>query len=415
MLGGTLWMLPHGRMHDFGTVPWFLVGAGLMLLGFFVALRFPPRAAWMFWGVALGTRAVLLFQTPGDDIYRYVWEGRLLLGGWNPYLHAPDASVLMPLRDELWSSVQHRSFTAIYPPLAEWLMAGLARIWATPMFFKGAFAVADVAVLWLLDRRFGRPRSLVYAWNPLVIYSFAGGGHYDSFFLLALVLGWFAWRDGHRLQAVFHLGVAVALKWMALPLLAWAGWQMLREVRRPGGLRAVGFAAAIGALPLVLSFLAVGLWTGEWTLQLFPARFSQYARSAEFLPGIVGFFWESSRFHNQWFIIPLAVGWLVVILGGRDITRTAEWLFFLALVLTPMLHAWYFTWLMPLAVATRNRGSLAVTASSFVYFMLYHHVEAPQGAWKLSPWETGFLWLPLVIGFVYSAWRRQEPGDRAER
>lgn len=395
-------MLPHGNLQEQGAVPWFLGAAAVMLSGFFLALKFPPGSIWIFWGVAVTVRLVLLFQAPGDDIYRYVWEGRILHAGWNPYLYPPDAEVLVPLRDGLWHSVQHKTFTAIYPPLAQWMMSGLATIWAAPIFFKLVFALADLAVAGLLARRFGFRRALLYAWNPLVIYSFSGGGHYDSVFILAMVLGWFAWLDGHPVRAAGWLGAAVACKWLALPLLAWVGWRILMEAwktRRPLPLVA---ALCAGALPLAASFIALSLWTGEWTFHLHPAKFSQYARSAEFIPGIVGWFWEQSKYHNQWFALPLALAWGWIILRGRYFARSAEGIFFATLILTPMLHAWYFTWVIPFATETRNRGAVLVTASAFVYFLLNHHVKLPEGEWLLRPWETALLWLPYVCGFLWS-------------
>ena len=407
LLAGTICMLPHGGLHEYGTIPWFLAGAAIMLCGFFLALWAPPSDWRMVAVVAVGSRLVLLFQEPGYDIYRYVWEGRILGAGWNPYLHAPDATSLEPLRDGLWESVQHNSFTAIYPPLTEWIFTVIAFVSATPILFKVVFVLADLAVAWILAHRFGVGPAVLYAWNPLVIYSFAGGGHYDSLFVLAMVLGWMAWQDGRGIKAAAWLGIGVALKWLALPLLAWVGWQILRTAWQNGRWWKVPAAAVVGLLPLLVSYSALCVWTGEWSLQLHPPKFSQYARSAEFLPGIVGWFWEQSKYHNQWFLPPLALGWMWVILRGRNFANSSEWLFFLALVLTPMMHAWYFTWMIPFAVATRNRGVIAVTASAFVYFLLYHHVESPGGAWLLKPWELALIWLPFSIGFLWSAWKKR--------
>jgi alpha-1,6-mannosyltransferase len=203
------------------------------------------------------------------------------------------------------------------------------------------------------------------------------------------------------------LGAAVALKWLALPLLAWVGWRILMEAWRNRQPLPLLFAICMGALPLFVSYVALSLWTSEWTLQLHPPKFSQYARSAEFLPGIFGWFWELSKYHNQWFAIPLALAWAWIILRGRDFARSAETIFFVSLILTPMLHAWYFTWVIPFAVITRNRGAIFVTASAFVYFLLYHHVEAPKGEWVLKPWETALLWIPFVAGFLWSAWKNR--------
>ena len=55
--------------------------------------------------VALGVRGLVLGASPelSDDVYRYVWDGRVLLQGTSPYRHAPLAeelsSVSSPLVD----------------------------------------------------------------------------------------------------------------------------------------------------------------------------------------------------------------------------------------------------------------------------------------------------------------------------
>jgi len=408
LVAGTVVILPQGELDSPSTVLWFFVGAGVMLAGFFLALQFPSRKPWIFWGTALGARVILLWQVSGADIYRYVWEGRVLLSGWNPYLHAPDSPLLEPLREGVWADVQHKTFSAIYPPLAEWAFAAMAAVWAAPFFFKILFLVADVIVVALLARRFGTRRALLYAWNPLVIYSFAGGGHYDAFFVLLLVLAWFAWMDRRLLLAVTYLGAAVAIKWLALPLLAWAGWQLVRRAWNEQRFGIVVFGAILGAAPLVFSYVGLSLWTGQWTLQLHPPLFSQYARSAEFLPGIVGAFWEQSRYQNQWVAIPLALVWTVIILRVVRFELAAEWIFFSTFVFSPMMHAWYFRWIIPFAVMTRNKAALAVSASCFVYFLLHLRIKLPSGSWVLTPLETSLLWLPFVVGFLFSAWQLQK-------
>ncbi len=406
LIAGAGLMLPHGGLHDFGTVPWFLAGAGVMLAGFFMG-HWKREVSWqLFWIVAVMTRVVLLWQVPGNDIYRYLWEGRMLLIGENPYVHPPSSEVLSAYRDSLWEMVQHKNYTAIYPPLTQVIFAAWSAVGASAFVFKLLFALADLTVVGLLAKRFGAGKSLIYAWNPLVIYSFAGGGHYDALFVLALLAGWFAWDAGKWRAGVLWVGVAVAIKWMALPLLAWMGWRL---VRTQGWLAGAGYGVA-GIAPLMLSWLVVCGWSGEWTLQLLPPKFSQHARSADLIPALAGLIWEEAQYQNQWFLIPLAAGWAVVIFSAKRMEVAALWVFVVMFVLTPMVHAWYFTWMIPFVVNCRNAGVLAVSASGFVYFMLYHHVEAPGGDWLLSPWELALLWAPLVMGFVYSElWRGREP------
>jgi len=402
LLGGVFLMRPFGSLHTYGSIPWFLSGAAVMAAGYFCAIREKSIPPWLFWTVAVGARLLLLWQAPGDDIFRYVWEGRVLMAGFNPYLNSPDAPVLEMLHGGTWEAVQHKSFTAIYPPLAEWIFALLSGILPAPGFFKFVFAAADLVVVAMLARAFGKPSAILYAWNPLVIYSFAGGGHYDCLFILAIVAGWLAWGKGHLLRASVWIGAAVAIKWIALPLLAWMLWQaLLRQ-----GCKAALVSGFFSILPFALAWSSVGLWTGEWTAQLLPPMFSKYARSAEFIPAIVGWFWEDSKYANHLFVLPLAIAWGVVIFRARTMEAAAQWVFFLALIFTPMLHAWYFTWIIPFGVQTRNLGVMLLAASGFTYFLLYHHVELPGGIWRLTTLETALLWIPFAAGFLWSEWRR---------
>jgi hypothetical protein len=127
IVAGALIMWPFGKLHYPGSVPPFLIGAAIMMAGYFLALR--GNASFELVAVvAVVIRILLLGQAPGDDIYRYIWEGRLILERINPYLHAPDAERLIALRDYLWEAVEHKSITAIYPPLAEWLFAAMTWI-----------------------------------------------------------------------------------------------------------------------------------------------------------------------------------------------------------------------------------------------------------------------------------------------
>ena len=62
--------------------------------------------------------ALPLPPTLSDDIYRYVWDGKVIGAGLNPYLLAPQAADLEPLRDELWDRLPHREVETVYPPVA---------------------------------------------------------------------------------------------------------------------------------------------------------------------------------------------------------------------------------------------------------------------------------------------------------
>ncbi|NJM96164.1 MAG: hypothetical protein HC800_02165 [Phormidesmis sp. RL_2_1] len=72
------------------------------------------------------------------------------------------------------------------------------------------------------------------------------------------------------------------------------------------------------------------------------------------------------------------------------------------MLLSPIIHAWYFTWLVPFAVASGNWGTRWVSLSAFVYFALPHGLATGTGDWMLSQPQRWFLWLPFILGNLYS-------------
>ncbi len=399
LASGAALLGAHGDFDRQGQAPFFLSGLAVMFAGYLLAVRSPHFSPWLLWTVAAGLRLALLPMAPSDDLYRFVWEGRVVAHHGSPYLSAPDSPDLAPLRDELWKKVEFPDTTTIYPPLAEALFAIPAAFGGGLLAFKLVFAIADLLLCALLVRSFGRERALLYAWNPLAIYVFAGGGHYDSLFLLPLGLAWLAWNraSSNRHSTSAWLGAAIAIKWVAFPLLAWTTWRTLRS----RGFTSAATALAAGAAPLLGSWMAACLWTGHWTLRLAPLSFIRYARSAEFIPAIVAALFPSTELLNQLYIAPVLFAWIVVGLRARRFDDAAEWFFFTLFLLSPMLHAWYFVWLLPFAVFTRNPGTVALTVTGSLYFWVYYRVLQPGGEWTFTWPERLIIWLPFIAGFLY--------------
>lgn len=410
LLGGAMGSLPYGHLHSHGNVPPFLLGMVFMCIGFLLALKVRPVSFIWFWGLAIATRLILLPMEPSDDIYRYIWEGRVQNLGFNPYLNAPNNPVFQPFHDRLWESVEHKGIGAIYPPLAELGFRALAAMRGSILGFKLAFTLADLVVCGLLAFRFGRSSATLYAWNPLVLYSFAGGGHYDSWFILSIVASWMAWdllTPSRRAPATaVLLGMGVALKWMCLPLLVWLVWRTLRD---EGWKRSL-VTATLGIIPFATAWAII--CAGSWNWRLMPKDYVIYARSADLLPSLLAGVWPGSLSHNELFLIPLAVVCVLIYWRASNIFTAFEWFFAGLLVLSPVIHAWYFTWMIPFAVKSRNRGVIAVSCSAFVYFWLYHRIEALNGEWLQTPFEQVLMWGPFVVGFLISQlhpWKKLLP------
>lgn len=412
ILAGCLWIMPHGDFRQINAVPQFWIGIGLMSLGFVLSWTIRSVAGIWFWTVAILSRLLLLPMYPGDDIWRYLWEGYIQKFGFSPYHLAPVAPELMAYRTDWWALINHPDVTSIYPPIAQFCFWILASIAPTVVVFKLAFVLADWLICWLLSRRFGYLAALLYAWNPLVIYSFAGGGHYDSGFLLSVVLAWLllnqvedeapkaklhkARRHRDRLAgSALGLGISVAVKWISLPIL---GFLMKSAFRQLNGQR-IGLVLLWGGLPFLLA--AIPFCQSVCPLVPMGSVFVSHGRSAELIPYLVSLVWEASRWENWLYAIPLGFVILWLLLRAKCFLTFTEWYFLALLILSPIVHAWYFTWLTPFAVASRNWGTRLVSLSAFVYFALPYRQALGNRDWLLMPFERGLLWTPLILGWVW--------------
>jgi len=154
----------------------------------------------LIWVFAVLFRVIMLFSEPSlsDDVNRYLWDGHLLNKGINPYAYPVESPQLdaynIPIRD----SVNHAWMASPYLPAAQLVYATVNFI--APQNIK-AFQIAavffDLLAGWLLLdllRRLHLPTRnvLIYLWNPLVVIEFAHGAHIDALMIFLVVLSfWF--------------------------------------------------------------------------------------------------------------------------------------------------------------------------------------------------------------------------------
>lgn len=405
LIAGCAMIVPYGDFTQPGMVPPFWRGVSVMGLGFVMSWIVPQISKVWFWMVAISTRCILLAMAPGNDIWRYLWEGRLQNLGISPFDLAPTAPELAPLRTAWWSMINNADVSAIYPPITQLGFRGLAAIAPSILLFKLAFVAADLGVCWLLQRRFGLLRALIYAWNPLILYSFAGGAHYDSWFILPLVWAWLCLDTQPRRAAITLaglglLGVSIATKWISLPIIGFVGWTFVKK-------REWTWASISILLPVVPMLISALPFCSLTSCSLIPtsSSFVTKGRSAEFLP--IGNLLSAPEWHNAILLIPLAISLLFLLWRSTQVGDFTENYLGILLLLSPVVHAWYFTWLVPFAIASRNWGTRLVSLSAFVYFALPHRESLGASHWLLTSSERVWLWTPFVLGWLWTGYFRR--------
>ena len=392
----------------------------------------------IFWAAVVGLRLVALPLTPGDDFWRYQWEGKIQQAGFNPYVNAPDDPKLEPVRAQFpaWQKINHRDFGAIYPPGAELLFAGLSRVSDSPLFYKLLFAGADLATVAVLlrlfsvaaasDRRraeaFGGHRPPLqqhyanaawYAWNPLVVYSFAGSAHFDSLMILPMVAGILLLTrfqnetDARRkwwlaLAAATAFGIAISIKLVPVLLLLCCVFAL--------GYRAITLAVS-AAIPLSLSLLygypKVPIWDSL-------RRFAHVTRLNDLFWWLIEeTVWPNPHQKNYHYNVILIFAVAVVsLLAWWNWKRAMLWVLGVALILSPVLHPWYCTWILPLATWRRAHAWHVLSVTLFAYFLFWNE-RLFALPWHAEPWTRAVIIIP-VVGAILLRLARRTQKDVAE-
>lgn len=224
------------------------ISAAVYFLCVVTTLHRPPtrKAVWIVLLFAAACRLPLIVSPPflSSDVFRYVWDGRVQAAGINPYRYIPNDPALETLRDgAVYPHINRADYApTIYPPAAQAVFAVVGQIWSSVTGIKlamlGFEVLAVVCLLRLLTAaNLPAERVLIYAWNPLPIWAFAGNGHIDAavvgFVSLALLLR-VRRRDG---WAGLALGLATLTKFLPA-VIAPALW------RRGGGWRLASVAVA---------------------------------------------------------------------------------------------------------------------------------------------------------------------------
>ena len=341
---------------------------------FFVAFGLYALAAWwvlqnqaaparhtlaLIFAFAILFRAILIFSQPAlsDDMYRYLWDGRVQAAGINPYVYPPDATQLAGLRDSaIWPQVGWKPYPTIYPAGAELVFAAAWRIWPDNVhWFQAIMVAADLlagVLLVFLLRALGRSplAVLIYLWNPLVIFEVAHAAHVDALVLPLLVAALLARVKSRPALTGGLLGLAASMKLFPVLLLPalWL-WKDERGRIRPAWVMPLAFLAAF-----VLTYLPY-LSIGRAVLGFLPVYFHQAFNFLTSVPIYILVFLAGGQPELVINILIVAV-LLAIYLSflfrpapdAETALRRCLWPIGAYTLLTINLYPWYLLWLTPL-------------------------------------------------------------------
>jgi len=401
----------HAGLAVAGLLAW-AVGAIAIAWG----LRRAPSLPVAVLAAGVGLRLLTLLVEPhySDDVFRYLWEGRVQLAGMNPFLHPPDAPALVDLRDGVWASVNHRSVSTIYPPGALLLFRGVSSVLYAPLGWKLLSAAADVGVLLLLvvivrDRGGRAWAPAIYALHPLPILESAGSGHLESLALLGLAAAILLWDRG-RPGAALLAATGGALVKLLPAVAAIPSLHLLRqrdaEATRPRVIGALIAAVAAAAL-MTAPFLDAGITLGRG----FNTYYDAWAYNAFVFPMLLNLIGDPGAARG----VGVGLGALLCAAAAwrlRDPARLSLFVAACLILLSPVVHPWYMLWALVPALAVGAWPWVVLASTALLSYLVLGTYDPSTNAWSEPAWIPFVEYPPLILAGLWwwlGRWRPWTP------
>lgn len=356
-------------------------------------------------------RLSVLFAPPylSDDIYRYVWDGRVQAAGINPYRYVPADPALAHLRDDkIYPRINRRDNAhTIYPPVAEGFWFLTTRVSESVTWMKATMICFEGIAIWAIAQllaSFGMPRQriLLYAWHPLTVWEFAGNGHIDALAIAFISLALLARR--HNAETAAGLSLASAALVKLFPAVLLPGIYKRGDWKMP-------IIFAITIIVAYLPYLGVG---PRGVVGFLPG----YAQERGMLSGEQFFLLAAARRVSPGFHIPtiayIAFAMLVLAAlaiwiwrrqtrGPDDYVSNSLVLACAFIVLLAPHFPWYFAWLLPFLCFVPSVPTIYLTLSSFLLYLTWIYWTDDQ-VFKI---KAG-IFIPFFFLVTFSLWKRHE-------
>jgi alpha-1,6-mannosyltransferase len=386
ILGVAMLALYRIAVHAKGVadIAWFLklvvVQIVIYLAAAWLSLRSRDSRRLLVLGLIFAAlfRLSIIFSPPylSDDIYRYVWDGRVQSAGINPYRYIPAEQSLAHLRDEkIYPNINRRDYAhTMYPPVAEGVFLLITRVSESVTWMKAVMVGLEAIAVWalvqlLVSFGFARQRVLIYAWHPLAVWEFAGSGHVDALAIAFIALALLVRRKRGETLTGFLLACATCVK--LFPAVLFPAFYIRRSWKMPLAFVAtilitylpylsVGPVGALGFLPGYAS--ERGMVSGEQFFLLTVARrlFSAHLPSSAFLIFAAAVFGILSV-------------WLMQDQQSDDLRYLRNGLIIASvfMVLLAPHFSWYFSYLILFLCFTPSIPVFYLTCASFLLYLTW--------------------------------------------
>jgi alpha-1,6-mannosyltransferase len=373
--------------------------------------------------LALALRLVFIAAIPNfsQDFYRFIWDGRLILSGLNPYLTTPDNLMisqpnLFPQMKTLFEGmgVLSAGHYSNYPPLHQlpFILAAIISkhsILGSVVILRLLLIGADIGILFFgkkLLRKLQLPTRNIYWFilNPLVIVELTGNLHFEGLmlFFFVLVLYYVHTKKWHLAALTMALSIAVKLvPILSLPLfLNKLGWK-----------KSIRFCLTVGIVFMLLfaPFLKDNFFENySATIGLWFSKFEFNASFYYLLNWGVETILNFELIHSMGIIVVSFIGLQIIYQLLQNKTKTTAlittvlWVFTGYYLISTTVHPWYIISLLLLSIFTPFKFAKVWSYTLILSYFAYH---------QFSVEEKGVIlcleYLPVLGVLAWELWNQR--------
>lgn len=383
---------------------------------------------------ALLVRLVFLFAIPNlsQDFYRFIWDGRMILKGVNPYLWTPESFISVgkfpfSQAQELYNGmgILNASHYTNYPPIKQLIFAIAAlfsgkSILGSAIVFRLFIIAADFGTLYLgkkLLERLNMPIHNIfwYILNPFIIIELTGSLHFEGIMIFFLVWSLYLLHSGKWKIAAIIFALSISVKLIPLLFLP-LFYQWFRKYFSITQL--VQFYSIIG-LCTILLFLpfyssefinhyseTVALWFGQFEFNAslyYVARaigyaatgYNQIATIGKFIPIIVIIVLVGITFIRKNETMPRLISALLLAATFYYFTSTT-------------IHPWYLATLVGLSVFTNYKFPLVWSFMIVLSYYAYSNTDYSENLWLV-----GLEYLVVYSVFIWEVFIKKSNSQKS--
>ncbi|MGY0407972.1 MAG: mannosyltransferase [Polaribacter sp.] len=378
-------------------------------------------------GLTLLFRLIFLFVIPNlsQDFYRFIWDGRMILNGFNPYLSLPETFIQQGLHPIAETTTLYNGMGALngshytnYPPINQFCFL-IAAIFAKKSIFGAVIVLrtliilADVGILYfgkkLLERLQLPVKNIFwYALNPFIIIEMTGNLHFEPVMLFFLIWALYKLQQQKWISVAILIASAVSVKLIPLLFLPLFFQWFVTFKKTPQVSKIGKVSKLVGFYTLILG-TTVLFFLPFYTSELI----ANYSNS-------IGLWFQNFEFNASFYYIFREIGYLfrgyneIAIIGKITPILTTLFLLFITFfrknhtliqLITAMLfslcfyyfttttvHPWYLATPLLLAVFTKYKFPMVWTLVIIFSYQAYAN----------TPWKENLWWVSLEYTVVFS-------------